>query len=104
MGSFSRPLPFLRFNYTVDTCCVVSADKTSFLPCILHLRPSLEGYVTIKTHRYWRCKHNISLKHSGWGNLLGEISRKINHTLSPAYNDTERKQQKKKNIKQMNIM
>ena len=46
-------------------------------------------------------KHNISLKHSGWGNLFGEISMKINHPLSPAYNDTERKQ---KHIKQMNIM
>ena len=43
----------------------------------------------------------MSLKHSGWGNLMAEISMKINHTLSPAYNDTEIKQ---KHIKQMNIM
>ena len=42
MGSFSRPRPFLRINYTVDTCYVVSATKTNFLSCILHLRPSLE--------------------------------------------------------------
>ena len=93
MGSFSRIRPFLRMYYTADTCCVVSATKTSFLPCILHLRPHLEGYVTIKhiSDRYWRCKHNISLKHSGWGNLIGKISMKINHTISPAYNDTERK-------------
>ena len=46
-------------------------------------------------------KHNISLKHNGWGNLMGEVSMKINNTLSPAYNDTERKQ---KYIKQTNIM
>ena len=46
MGSFSRPRPFMRINYTVDTCCVVSATKTSFLPCILHLRPLVVGYVT----------------------------------------------------------
>ena len=31
MGSFSRPRPFSRINYTVDTC-VVSATKTSFFP------------------------------------------------------------------------
>ena len=103
MGSFSRPRPFLRINYTFDYCRIVSATKTSFSSCILHLRPPLEGYVTIKHiyDRYWRCKHNISLKHSGWGNLMGEISMKINHTLSPAYNDNERKH---KHIMQMNIM
>ena len=103
MGSFSRPRPFLRINYTADTCCAVSATKTSFLPCILHLRPTSVGYEAIKHiyDRYWRCRHNISLKHSGWGNLMGEISMKINHTLSPAYNNTERKQ---KHIKQMNIL
>ena len=50
MSSFSEPRPFLRINYTVDTCCVVSATKTSLLPCILHLKPPFEGYVTIKTH------------------------------------------------------
>ena len=32
---------------------------------------------------------------------MGEIGMKINQTLSPSYNDTERKQ---KHIKQMNIM
>ena len=32
---------------------------------------------------------------------MGEISIKINHTLSSAYNDAERK---RKHIKQMNIM
>ena len=48
MGSFSRPCPFLHINYTVDTCCVVSATKTSFLPCILHLRPPLVGYFNNK--------------------------------------------------------
>ena len=31
MGSFSRSRPFLRTNYTVDTCYVVSATKTNFL-------------------------------------------------------------------------
>ena len=83
MGSFSRPRPFLRIYYTVNTCCVVSATKTSFLPRILHLRPPLDGYVTIKHNydKYWRCKLNISLKHSGWGNLMREISMKINHAL-----------------------
>ena len=103
MGSFSRPRPFWRINYIVDTCCVVSATKTSFLPCILHLRPPLVGYVTIKHiyGRYRLCRHKISLKHSGWGNLMGDISMKINHTPSPAYNDTEREQ---KRIRQINIM
>ena len=50
VGSISRPRPFLRINYTVDTCYVVSATKTNFLSCILHLRPSLVGYVTKLTH------------------------------------------------------
>ena len=50
MGFFSRPRPFLRINYTVATCYVVSATKTNFLSCILHLRPSLVGYVTTLTH------------------------------------------------------
>ena len=50
MGSFSRPRPFLRINYTVDTCCVVSATETSFLPSILHLRPPLERICNNKTH------------------------------------------------------
>ena len=50
MGFFSRPRPFLRINYTVDTCYVVSATKSNFLSCILHLRRSLVGYVTKLTH------------------------------------------------------
>ena len=68
MGSFSRPRPYLRINYTVDSCYFVSATRTNFLSCILHLRPSLVGYVAKLYGRYWRYKHNISLKHSGWGN------------------------------------
>ena len=50
MGSISRSRPFLRINYTVDTCYVVSATKTNFLSCVLHPKPSLVGYVTKLTH------------------------------------------------------
>ena len=60
MGSISRSRPFLRINYTVDTCYVVSATKTNFLSCILHLRPSLVDYVTKLTH-VWYSSANRSL-------------------------------------------
>ena len=48
--SFSVPRPFLCINYTVDTCYVVSATTTTFLPRVLYLRPTSVGYLTkIKT-------------------------------------------------------
>ena len=46
MGSFSRSRPFLRIHHTVDAC-YVSATKTNFSPCILHLGPASVGNKTI---------------------------------------------------------